>query len=33
VGDYFNNALDNVFNAAGALAALAWPVRRPGRPD
>ena len=24
VGDYFNNALDNVFNAAGALAALAW---------
>ena len=27
VGDYFNNALDNVFNAAGALAALAWPVK------
>jgi len=26
VGDYFNNALDNVFNAAGALAALAWRI-------
>ncbi len=24
VGDYTNNALDNVFNALGALAALAW---------
>ena len=32
VGDYFNNALDNVFNAAGALAALAWPLRRPAPP-
>lgn len=28
VGDYFNNALDNVFNAVGALAALAWPGAR-----
>ena len=26
VGDYFNNALDNVFNGVGALAALAWPM-------
>ncbi|MDD5705584.1 MAG: DUF2238 domain-containing protein [Kiritimatiellae bacterium] len=26
VGDYFNNALDNVFNAVGALCALAWPL-------
>jgi uncharacterized membrane protein YjdF len=24
VGDYTNNALDNVFNALGAIAALAW---------
>ena len=28
VGDYYNNALDNVFNAIGALAALAWRVPR-----
>jgi uncharacterized membrane protein YjdF len=28
VGDYWNNALDNVFNALGALAAsLVWPPR------
>lgn len=31
VGDYFNNALDNVFNALGAIAALSWPARSGGR--
>ncbi|NLF21885.1 MAG: DUF2238 domain-containing protein [Lentisphaerae bacterium] len=30
VGDYFNNALDNVFNALGAFAALAWRTPRGG---
>lgn len=28
VGDYMNNALDNVFNGLGALAALAWPAHQ-----
>jgi putative membrane protein len=31
VGDYFNNALDNVFNALGAIAALVWPARNSDR--
>ncbi len=31
VGDYHNNALDNLFNALGAIAALAWPARRSDR--
>ncbi len=28
VGDYWNNALDNVFNGLGVLAALAWPAHQ-----